>query len=89
MQEDQEQKRNVMLFFAISLVIMLGYPYVFKSQTPNQIASLDQNTVTISQVSEDSVRHSPKEASIFTQQTETKKTLKTPFMILFFFISLV
>ena len=37
MQEDQEQKRNVMLFFAISLIVMLGYPYVFKSQTQIQV----------------------------------------------------
>lgn len=72
MQEDQEQKRNVMLFFAISLVIMLGYPYVFKSQTPIQTANLDQDTIAISKVSENSVRNFPKEASVLTQPTETK-----------------
>ena len=46
MQEDQEQKRNVMLFFAISLIVMLGYPYVFKSPMQGQISNQSQNVTT-------------------------------------------
>lgn len=72
MQEDQEQKRNVMLFFVISLAIMLGYPYIFKSPIENQTANLDQNTITISKVSENFVQNSQKEAPVLTHQAEVK-----------------
>lgn len=72
MQEDQEQKRNVMLFFAISLIIMLGYPYVFKSPTKNQGANPNQNIATVSKVSENSVRMLPKENFVVTQKAEVK-----------------
>lgn len=48
MQEDQDQKRNLILFFAISLVIMLGYPYVFKWFSPNQVTTNNQNVTTVS-----------------------------------------
>ncbi|MCR4623576.1 MAG: membrane protein insertase YidC [Alphaproteobacteria bacterium] len=51
MQEDQEQKRNVMLFFAISLIVMLGYPYVFKSSTPVQVSDLNNQSQEISTIS--------------------------------------
>ena len=55
MQEDKEQKRNVMLFFAISLIIMLGYPYIFKSPTQKQIGDFsnqNQNITTVPYSSE-------------------------------------
>ena len=51
MQEDQEQKRNVMLFFAISLIVMLGYPYIFKSPSQGQVSNpgvQNQNITTVS-----------------------------------------
>lgn len=72
MQEDQEQKRNVMLFFAISLVIMLGYPYVFKSSTLNTFSVVDQNDATISHVSENSAQSLSEKSHITIQQAEVK-----------------
>ncbi len=36
MQEEKEQKRNTMLFFAFTFLIMLGYPYIFGGNTSQQ-----------------------------------------------------
>ena len=72
MQEDQEQKRNVMLFFAISLVIMLGYPYVFKSSTQNQINVTDQNVAAVSHVLENSTQNLYEKSHAAIQQAEVK-----------------
>lgn len=79
MQEDQEQKRNVMLFFAISLVIMLGYPYVFKSSTQNQVNVADQNVAAISHVLENSTQNLYEKSHVAIQQAEVKTiTIKAP-----------
>jgi YidC/Oxa1 family membrane protein insertase len=72
MQEDQEQKRNVMLFFAISLVIMLGYPYVFKSSTQNQVNVADQNVAAVSHVLENSTQNLYEKSHVAIQQAEVK-----------------
>lgn len=36
-EEEQEQKRNMAIFFAISIIIMLGYPYFFKTSSEQKI----------------------------------------------------
>ncbi len=75
MQEDKEQKRNVMLFFAISLIIMLGYPYIFKSPTPKQVSefsSSNQNMTTVSYSSENFGKNSEQRREIIVPQAEVK-----------------
>lgn len=51
----EEDKRNMILFFAISMLIMIGYPYFFKSDTV-QLSSSSTNQIasTSTKVSESS-----------------------------------
>ena len=72
MREDQEQKRNTMLFFASSLVFMLGYPYVFKSTSPAQIGIVGENISMSSDVSEKYVERFSPESPADVQKSEIK-----------------
>ncbi len=79
MQEDQEQKRNVMLFFAISLIIMLGYPYVFKSSVPSQVNFVNQSEVVVPDVPANSDQASLKTSHAEIQYAEIKTiNIKAP-----------
>lgn len=72
MQEDQEQKRNLMLFFAISLVIMLGYPYFFKSSVPNQVGVIGQSELAVADVPANVAQVPSKPFPVEIQQAELK-----------------
>ncbi len=72
MQEDQEQKRNVMLFFVISLVILLGYPYVFRSSVPNQVSVIDHGEIIVPDVLTDEIQVSSKASPSGIQHAEIK-----------------
>ena len=43
MREEDEQKRNMIIFFAITMLIMIGYPYIFRDNENTSI--LQQNVV--------------------------------------------
>lgn len=51
----EEEKRNLMLFFMISVFIMVGYPYFFSNQSQNQVLPhIAQNTFSASSISTNS-----------------------------------
>ncbi len=77
MQEDKEQKRNVMLFFAISLIVMLGYPYVFKSSKPVQTNNQNPNITTVSYSSQNFDKKSSEEIAPTKRREVSQAEIKT------------